>query len=288
MRARLPWSSSIRGVRMPRFGRFALAFAFLATPALISAGTMSAQESMAEEADTSAQRYLGAPVSIGQGMARTVVRTDESGDPEALGVEFTSGALEGLPKESAEGSSLNWHSFLAFPPDAPDTGFNHLMINWNPEGHHPEKIYGVPHFDFHFYVIDWDRQLAIRYPHPETPDTTGVTRPADDVLPDGYMIPPGTHVNQMGLHAVPKSAPEFQGKPFVHTFIYGYTDGELAFLEPMITHKFLESRSDHATAVPTPERYGTSGWYPTEFRVEYDEEDDVYRVMFDELERSGE
>lgn len=287
MRACLPGISSIQGVRMPRFGRCALAFAFLATAGLASAGVMSAQESMADEADTSAQRYLGAPVNIGQGVARTVVRTDASGDPEALGVEFTPGVLEGLPEHDATGS-LSWHSFLAFPPDAPDTGFSHLMINWNPEGHHPKKIYGVPHFDFHFYVIDWNRQLAIRYPHPETSDTTGVSRPADEMLPDGYMLPPGGHVNQMGLHAVPKSAPELQGEPFVHTLIYGYADGDLAFLEPMITRKFLKSRSDHVAAVPTPERYAKSGWYPTEFRVEYDEDDEVYRVMLSELRRSGE
>lgn len=272
---------------MPLSGRFALVLAFLTALSVTSVDTVPAQQSTAEEAATSAQRNLGAPVNIGQGVARTVVRTDESGNPEAVGVEFTPGVLEGLPGKAAEESSLNWHHFLAFPPDAPDTGFHHLMINWNPEGHHPDKIYGVPHFDFHFYVIDWGRQLAIRYPHPETPDTTGVTKPAGDLLPDGYFMPPGTHVNQMGLHAVSKTAPELQGKRFVHTFIYGYADGELAFLEPMITKEFLQSRSDHVTAVPTPERYGTPGWYPTEFRVEFDEEDEVYRVMLEGLERSG-
>lgn len=273
---------------MPRFGRFALAVALLSALAVTSVDTVAAQESAVEEAATSAQRYLGAPVNIGQGVARTVVRTDESGNPEALGVEFTPGVLEGLPQERAVDRSLGWHHFLAFPPDAPDTGFNHLMINWHPEGHHPDKIYAVAHFDFHFYVIEWDRQLAIRYPNPMTPDTAGVTQPSGDLVPDEYVIPPATQVNEMGLHSVPKSAPELQGKPFVHTFLYGYADGDLAFLEPMITREFLASRTDHSKALPRPERYGAPGWYPTEFSVEYDEEGEVYRVMLEGLQRSEE
>eukprot|EP01083_Nonionella_stella_P210402 761745_1 len=32
--------------------------------------------------------------------------------------------------------------------------FNHLLLNWNPEGHAPLGIYNVPHFDFHFYFIN--------------------------------------------------------------------------------------------------------------------------------------
>lgn len=248
---------------------------------------LSAQAAEADATESSAKSFLGAPVNISHGVARVVVRTDDAGDPEALGVEFTPGVLEGLPEQRAEDRSLGWHHFLAFPPDAPDTGFNHLMINWHPKGHHPDEIYGVGHFDFHFYLIDWDRQLAVRYPHPMKPDTAGVTHPPDALLPDAYVIPPATQVNEMGLHAVPKDAPELHGEPFVHTFMYGYVDGELAFLEPMITRDFLASRSDHVSQVATPERYGHPGWYPTRFRIEYDEEDEVYRVMLEELRSSG-
>lgn len=265
---------------------YSILVATIATTLTAPVAAQSASEAAgAASAGSAAARYSGAPVNIGDGVARTVVRTDEAGDPEALGVEFTPGVLEGLSDTPAEDRSLGWHHFLAFPPQAPETGFHHLMINWHPEGHSPDKVYGVAHFDFHFYVMDWDRQLDIRYPHPETPDTTGVTRPDAALVPDAYAIPPGTHVNEMGVHSVPKDAPELHGEPFVHTFMYGYADGELAFLEPMITREFLASRSDHAKSLPTPERYGSAGWYPTRFRVEYDEQDDVYRVMLEGLEK---
>lgn len=250
-------------------------------------GSLRAQAPASSGPADAGNHYRGAPVDIGQGVARTVVRTDASGEPVAVGVEFTPGVLEALPERRARDRSLGWHHFLAFPPEAPETGFNHLMINWHPKGHHPDEIYGVPHFDFHFYLIDWDRQLAVRYPHPQTPDTAGVTMPGDEVLPAGYVIPPATQVNEMGLHTVPKDAPELHGKPFVHTFMYGYVDGRLAFLEPMITRQFLASRSDHVASVERPDRYGRSGRYPTRFRIEYDEERAVYRVMLEGLEPAG-
>lgn len=250
-------------------------------------GPVRAQASAAAGPSGAGDRYLGSPVGIGEGVARVVVRADASGAPQALGVEFTPGVLEALPGERAVDPSLGWHHFLAFPPDAPETGFNHLMINWHPKGHHPDEIYGVPHFDFHFYLIEWDRQLTVRYPHPQTPDTTGVTMPGEDLLPPGYVVPPATQVNEMGLHTVPEDAPELHGEPFVHTFMYGYVDGELAFLEPMITREFLASRSDHVSSVERPDRYGHPGHYPTRFRVEYDEEESVYRVMLEGLEPAG-
>lgn len=264
----------------------ALLFVTCALAVAVPAGSVRGQASAAGSSDTGG-RYLGAPVNIGEGVARMVVRTDTSGAPEALGVELTPGVLDGLPGQRAEDLSLGWRHFLAFPPAAPETGFNHLMINWHPKGHHPDEIYGVPHFDFHFYLIEWGRQLAVRYPHPQTPDTTGVTMPGDDLLPPGYVVPPATQVNEMGLHTVPEDAPELHGEPFVHTFMYGYVDGRIAFLEPMITREFLASRSEHAEPVATPERYGHPGYYPTRFRVEYDEEEKVYRVMLEGLVPAG-
>jgi hypothetical protein len=254
----------------------------------VPVGPMVAQAPSSSGPAEAGQSYRGAPVDMGQGVARVLVRTDTSGAPQALGVELTPGVLEGLPDERAEDRSLGWHRFLAVPPDAPETGFNHVMINWHPEGHHPQKIYGVPHFDFHFYLIDWSRQLAVRYPHPQTPDTAGVTPPSSDLVPAGYVIPPATHVNEMGLHALPEDAPELHGKPFVHTFMYGYVDGELAFLEPMVTRAFLASRSDHVESVERPEMYGHPGHYPTRFRIEYDEEESIYRVMLEGLRPVGE
>jgi hypothetical protein len=53
---------------------------------------------------------LGPAVSIGRGRARTIVETDAAGRPTALGVEFTAGALSGLPrKPNRKDEQLDWH-----------------------------------------------------------------------------------------------------------------------------------------------------------------------------------
>jgi len=33
-----------------------------------------------------------------------------------------------------------------------DTQFEWLGLNWMPRGHGPPEVYGVPHFDIHYYL----------------------------------------------------------------------------------------------------------------------------------------
>jgi hypothetical protein len=56
-------------------------------------------------------------------------------------------ALKGLP----EGKTMEFT--LALPKEAAPTAYNHIGIDWNPQGHEPQGIYDKPHFDFHFYMI---------------------------------------------------------------------------------------------------------------------------------------
>lgn len=249
----------------------AIAGAALLAPAY--AGTAAGAHTMPSHA------YLGPAVSIGQGTARVVVTIDKAGRPSAVGVVLTAGVLEGLPAKPGKDPELDHDYFLAFPAGAPATGYSHLMIDWHPMGHPPKGIYTVPHFDFHFYTIDRKSQMAIRYAHPETPDMTGVAMPKPALVPAGYFIPPGTQVSEMGLHAVPKAAPEFHGKPFTNTFIYGYAGGRLAFVEPMITRAYLKGRPHYSAKLAVPREYSTPGYYPTRYTVAYDARAKVYRVM---------
>ncbi|QVI19640.1 hypothetical protein KHQ06_25160 [Nocardia tengchongensis] len=44
-------------------------------------------------------------------------------------------------------------------------------MNWNAQGHAPTNLFGVPHFDFHFYMTDMAAQhaidlTAVGYPRP--------------------------------------------------------------------------------------------------------------------------
>jgi hypothetical protein len=240
----------------------------------------------ATESDTSVARtYRGPAVAIGNGEARTVVLTNSANRPIAIGVELTEGALSGLSAQpNTADTMLDWHYFLQLPEAAPATGFDHVMVNWHPLGHTPQGIYTLPHFDFHFYVIDRNSQLAIHYAHPDTPDISDVTMPAAALIPPGYSIPPGTQISRMGLHAIRDAAPEFHSHKFTNTLIYGYDGkGALAFLEPMLTMDYLKTRPRDVAPIAVPASYSHPGYYPARYSVTYDADGRIYRVILDQL-----
>jgi len=163
------------------------------------------------------------------------------------------------------------------------TYFDHLQIDYNPAGHAP-TAYEVPHFDFHFYGIDTDEQLAI--------DCTDRTMPPDALVPSDYQVlpprpePEGGCVPEMGNHAVDTRAPELRPEdpaPFTQTLILGYYGGELTFVEPMITRQFLLQHEEVERSVPVPERVGRSTRYPTSFEAVYDEAEQAYRLIWSDF-----
>lgn len=230
-----------------------------------------------------AEVHEGKAVKLGNGTAQLVVETDASGKPTSIGISMTADALEGLPTElnkaSAEGS---WDYELPMP-EGVTTGYSEVVIDWNPHGHPPPHVYTVPHFDFHFYVIPPAEIQAIKF--------TGSKDPAIKVsdkglIPADYQVIPDTAVNKMGVHAIDMTSPEFHGKPFTATFIYGYDKGKLIFLEPMITRAFLKTNPDVTMPVKTPEHYSAPAYYPTNYSVKYESSNKRYLIGFGGLKAS--
>lgn len=83
----------------------------------------------------------------------------------------------------------------------------------------------------------------------------------------------------MGWHWVDTTSPEFNGKPFVATYIYGYYDGRLAFVEPMITLSHLLERHSMVTDVRVPSKFEKPGSYPQAYSIEYDAQEKVHRIV---------
>ena len=50
---------------------------------------------------------------------------------------------------------------LSLPDQAKGYGFDHAELGWNPNGHEPPQLYGIPHFDVHFYMVTSATQMAI-------------------------------------------------------------------------------------------------------------------------------
>jgi hypothetical protein len=219
------------------------------------------------------------PITLGDGTLRAYVDLDEQNQPQAVGVVFTEAALSGLPPEDTE-------YVLALPEQANSNGFTHIGFNWRPHGHNPNPIYGSPHFDIHFYTITPDEREGITAMGSDV--EKAYTTPAPELVPSGYVLAPDSAEPRMGSHWVNLSAAEFQGEPhgFTHTLIYGFYNGEMAFVEPMIALDFLESHSTVEGTFPKPDRYSREGSYPAAYRISYNEAAKEYRVALTELSQS--
>lgn len=263
---------------------FPVLFAIAVFAALFTAGAVgpspaqaqAPQETEIADASNGGDAILSDPVPMGEGTIRSWIRLDENDNPQALGVTFTEEALTGLPASLTPG--IIWKEFLVdLPAEAKEkTPFDHFGVNWNPEGHIPEKIYGVPHFDVHLYMITPEKRDQITF-RGEGMDKIQKKPPAA-YLPEGYIYAKNGEEPGMGAHWVDSGAPELQGEPFTHTFIYGSYNGEVIFQEPMVTKEFLERRPDTTVQIKQPEKYPGRGYYPTTYSIRYNEDGGEYAV----------
>lgn len=232
-------------------------------------------------AESKAAVYEGVPVKIGHGTAHTLVRTGADGAVSAIGVVLTERILDGLPA-AAPGTDPNFPYVLSMPTKGPKTVVDHVVINWESTGHPPPQVYDLPHFDFHFYVVSREEVAKVRFNGPNDSADPG-QQPAAELLPAGYVLPSGTAVPRMGVHAINPASPEFQQQPFTATFIYGYYEKRLTFVEPMASLDFLKSKPSFSAPVARPAKYSRDGLYPSRYSIRYDDAKTVYEVMLEEL-----
>lgn len=193
----------------------------------------------------------------------------------------TGPALAETYNGAAEGAATDFAYLLPMPVDGPKTVVNHVVIDWEAAGHPPPHVYDVPHFDFHFYLVSEADHQSITFKDANASGEPG--QPPAERLPAGYIVPPGTAVPHIGVHAVNPAASEFQGQPFTATFIYGYYDGQQTFFEPMASLAFLRSKSSFSAPVTRPTSYSRPGTYPSAYSVRYDAAQNVYEVALSDF-----
>jgi hypothetical protein len=225
--------------------------------------------------------YLGQFTILGNGTVRTWVKFAQ-GKPTSLGLTFSETALTGLKAENELPKGMPMMEYkLALPKEAKVTGFDHISLDWNPVGHPPKDIYTLPHFDMHFYLMSPEARGKISAVGADLARCE--KKPDPRYIPAGYIIPPETSVPQMGAHAIDTAAVELAGQKFTNTFIYGYYNGQMNFIEPMITLDFLKSKPNFSTAIKVPQVYEKSGFYPTRYSISYDAARQEYSVALDAL-----
>lgn len=224
--------------------------------------------------------YDGPSQAIGGGRGHAFITLDASGGATAIGVRMSEAALVGLPAEpppNAEG----WEYVLSLPKEAAIAGYNHIGLYWNPKGHTPPGIYDVPHFDFHFFLISPEQRERITAVGEDL--ARAHRAPAPEFMPVGYILPDGTEVPRMGGHAIDPAAPEFSKLPFTKTFIYGFYNGQMIFLEPMVTKAFLETKPNVTDRIKLPKTYSTHAYYPTTYSVKHNVTQREYVISLESL-----
>jgi hypothetical protein len=213
--------------------------------------------------------FKGAVKDFQMGKAWTWYETDGAGKPMRLAIAIDEAAMNTLDRSIPGEGNNHMHEndiVLTFPAQvSASTPFNHVGLGWNPHGHEPEFIYGLPHFDFHFYEITPEQVAAIPL-YDDAPEKFD-NAPAADYFPANYFNP-GGGVPQMGVHWLDATSPEFNGQTFTQTFIYGSYDGKVTFYEPMITEAFILNNPSFQRAIPQPAKFQKSGYYPTKMRIQ--------------------
>ncbi|MCZ7556021.1 MAG: DUF5602 domain-containing protein [Bacteroidia bacterium] len=211
----------------------------------------------------------GQSAALGEGQVTSYERVAPDGSLLAVGVRFNETVLSTLPVDMKM-------LMLNLPKKSGTSPFDHVGFDWNPQGHEPMPLYGKPHFDVHFYVVDHNALTAVQ-PGP------------DMIMPEPQFMPPhyisGVEaVPNMGTHYVDTTSAEFTGTPFTKTFIYGFYRGELFFFEPMITKEYLETRPNVTADIRQPAAFKKTGkQYPRKYTVSYDAARKEYSVELTDM-----
>ena len=225
--------------------------------------------------------FYGPQVQIGNGHMRSWINITHAGKPLAIGIEMTGGALNGLPTDPNNHAAATYRLRLHQKAHAV-TPFDHIMINWNVLGHPPPPIYGLPHFDMHFYKVSMDEVM-----HTTDPAKFNILPPAG-YIPTAYLFTGG--VPMMGAHwidllspeVLPPSNPAYAA--FTHTMIYGSYDGKVTFVEPMITRAFLQSGATVHKWYRQPVNFSPTGTnYPQRYNIWENDDNGRHYISLDQM-----
>ena len=100
--------------------------------------------------------FVGEEATFGFGKAYTYVINDDDGLPIELGVAVDAAAFDNFNEMSGDTDVS-----IDFPAAASSTPFKHQYMGYAPHGHEPLMIYGLPHFDLHYYTSTEAERLAI-------------------------------------------------------------------------------------------------------------------------------
>jgi hypothetical protein len=216
---------------------------------------------------TGSKRLNGPKQTLGKGSVWSWTEFDTDGKLVRLGVTMTQKALVDLASDYDEVEVPLPGTEMPAPP------YNTVVVGWDPLGQAP-AAYSVPHLDFMFYFV--------------TSEELGRISPGSDTVPVPARFRPKDYYAALaepsvGTHWGDTLAAELHGKPFRATFVYGFQDGQMIFLEPMVAFFFLSEEPSFSGTIKQPAAFGREGYYPTRYTVEYNRKDSTVTVALEDL-----
>lgn len=208
------------------------------------------------------KEYKSQQTVLHGGKVWTSAKVDKDGKPLSLSIVLDDAALNSVPVGQPSDHVGHENNIIIPVSEKSGTAFKNVMVNWNSSGHEPDGVYTLPHFDFHYYMLDKNEIMTL------TDDVKlNQNLPSAEYLPANH-ISPAPGVPMMGRHWMDATSPELNGQAaFTQTFIYGSYDSRIIFYEPMITLEFLKANSLYERSIPQPAQYKTAGYYPTKLKV---------------------
>lgn len=198
-------------------------------------------------------------VALHGGKIWTSAQVAKDGKPEEVSIVLDDATLNSVPVGQPSDHFSHANNLMVPIPGKSGTPFQFVMVNWNSSGHEPDSIYGLPHFDFHFYTTP--QEEVMKY----TDSVKLRTTPTPEYVPANHVA---VHpLPMMGNHFIDVTSPELNRQPFTQTFIYGSYDSKVVFYEPMITLNFLKSQNEFERDLPQPAKFKTAGYYPTKLKI---------------------
>ena len=216
---------------------------------------------------------VGPSQPLGAGTVSTYVISGPGGEPLEVGVRMSGTSLDNLPMDMAPEAHPT-PMILTLPSGVSGGVLNHVQFYWNPMGHPPMGVWNVPHFDFHFYMVD---PAVVQEINPANAEftTKAVRLPEPKYVPVDFMPEPGESIQNtipgMGLHWVDKTENlDPATYKFSEIMINGSWNGKHIFIEPMITREWLLGHNQITEPLKLPSAYQTAGRWPTTYTVRYD------------------
>ena len=259
-----------------------------------------------KQAGVSTARLLGANSSVGNGTVSSYAEFDKNGAPKAIGIVFPASALDGLPTAHSDGhhcfdrnkdgkvdlqtECVATHEWVIPLPSETarrsEIPFKWVGLNWNPSGHIPPGVYDLPHFDVHFYIDPIEKVFAVgsgscgpEFVRCDQFELAIKSPPSNYMNPDFKNV--GAVAPAMGNHLIDQTSPEFNGKKFTRTWIYGVYDGRVTFYEEMVTRDYLLSQPTACFPLKSAAAVGVRGYYPTQSCIRYNSQANEYTISIE-------